>query len=84
MKKFAFYEGGTHLSPTEKEVVNAGLSFVGKGDNAIKRDFKAAIDILRQKKVVTMGGANAVDKSDGYEYKTINGVTHRRKISNGK
>lgn len=60
IKKFAFSEGGKQLSPTEKAVVNAGLTLSGKSDEAIKRDFGAAIDILRKKKLLALGGANSV------------------------
>lgn len=66
MKKFAFSEGGKQLSPTELKVVMAGLSFFGKSDNQIKADFTAAIDILRKKKELALGGANVEkNKSDG-------------------
>ena len=59
MKKFAFSEGGKQLSPTELTVVMAGLSVVGKGDKQFKSDLLSAIDILRRKKGLVLGGAQS-------------------------
>lgn len=64
MKKFAFQEGGKALSKTEKKIVTAGLSFVGKSDAQAIKDFNAAVEILRSKKTTALGGANAVKESN--------------------
>lgn len=60
LQKYAFSEGGKNLTPTELSVVKAGLSLFGKGDAAIQRDLGSAIDVLRRKKDVILGGSNSV------------------------
>ena len=59
LQKYMFSEGGKTLSPTEKSIVNSGLTFAGKGNEQIKHDFSEAIKILRLKKDLIFGGMNA-------------------------
>ena len=63
LQKYAFSEGGKNLTPTELQVVKAGLSLFGKGNNAIERDLSSAIDVLRRKKSVILGGSSSIKQS---------------------
>jgi len=59
LQKYMFSEGGKTLSPTEKTIVNSGLTFAGKSNEQIKHDVSEAINILRLKKDIIFGGMNA-------------------------
>lgn len=60
--KYMFSEGGKTLSPTEKAIVEAGLTFTGKGNEQIKNDFQEAISILGRKGLLATGGKMAASQ----------------------
>ena len=63
VRRYAFGEGGKNLTDTEKNIVFALLDTTGKSDNQIIEDHQKAIQILRAKEQIALGGANAVSQN---------------------
>lgn len=61
-KTLPFTEGGKALSDTEKELVFALLNTTGKSNNQVIIDLNNAMQILRNKETLALGGTNSVGR----------------------
>lgn len=88
VKLTGFSLGGKNLTEGEKQVVYSSLNPTGKSRKEYLRGLKSLPEYFQQRINSATGGMQGALKagstsSDGYEYKTVNGVTMRRKIANG-